>query len=47
MGYIRKEQGPVSSRLMFVPKKDRTKRIVINYRALNNKTINNVNKALH
>ena len=45
--YIHKGQRPASSRPIFVLKKDRTERMVINYQALNNRTINNANKALH
>jgi hypothetical protein len=32
---------------MFVPKKDGIKRMVINYRALNNRTIKDTNKVPH
>ncbi|EED14713.1 retrotransposon polyprotein, putative [Talaromyces stipitatus ATCC 10500] len=46
-GYIREGRGSASARPLFVLKKDRTKRMVIDYRALNNRTEDDTNKAPH
>lgn len=45
--YIRTGSGKASARTMFVNKKDLTKRMVLDYRALNNGTIDDANKAPH
>ena len=46
-GYIRPGHGSASALPMFVDKKDGTERMVIDYRALNNGTIDDANKAPH
>jgi hypothetical protein len=45
--YIRPGSGKASARTMFVDKKDKTKRMVLDYRLLNNGTIDDANKAPH
>jgi len=40
-GYIRLSKSPQTSPVFFVDKKDRSKRIVIDYCSLNNQTIKN------
>ncbi|CCO36090.1 Retrotransposable element Tf2 155 kDa protein type 2 [Rhizoctonia solani AG-1 IB] len=41
-GNIRPSKSPISSPVMFVPKKDRSRRLVVDYRRLNNWTKKNV-----
>jgi hypothetical protein len=46
-GYIQPGNRKTLARDMFIPKKDRTKQMIINYQALNNRTIKDANKTLH
>ncbi|KAL2215273.1 hypothetical protein M432DRAFT_553653, partial [Thermoascus aurantiacus ATCC 26904] len=46
-GYIRELKLLISLQVMFVPKKDGTPRIVIDYQQLNNATEEDTNKAPH
>ncbi|CEL55012.1 hypothetical protein RSOLAG1IB_11824 [Rhizoctonia solani AG-1 IB] len=41
-GKIRPSKSPISSPVMFIPKKDGSHRLVVDYRCLNNQTKKNV-----